>query len=122
MGVMLVPVLGWAPSVAGTVGMFCVMAVLRRRALDGLERPRASTSCPDRPGAMMGARTASAQLGYMVGAAGGGAVLAISDFATLGIVLFVGMVGSAYLLSRVRDPQSPRRGAIRDALPEPVPD
>jgi predicted MFS family arabinose efflux permease len=121
MGVMLVPVLGWAPSVAGTVGMFCLMA-----AFAGVRSTGSSAlgldQLPGRPGAMMGARTASAQLGYMIGAGGGGAVLAVSDFATLGIVLFLGMVCSAYLLSRVHDPQSRRHAATREALPEPVPD
>ena len=37
----------------------------------------------------MGARTASAQLGYMIGAAAGGAVLAVADFGALGFVLFI---------------------------------
>ena len=41
---------------------------------------------------MMGARTASAQLGYMIGAAGGGLVLAVADFGTLGFVLFAGVM------------------------------
>jgi predicted MFS family arabinose efflux permease len=121
MGVMLVPVLGWAPAVGGTLGLFCVMAFFA-----GVRSTGSSTlgldQLPDRPGAMMGARTASAQLGYMVGAAGGGAVLAISDFATLGIVLFVGMAFSAVLLARVHDPQAARRAARREGLPEPVPD
>jgi hypothetical protein len=55
---------------------------------------------------MMGARTASAQLGYLVGALVGGAVLAVSGFGTLGLVLFAGMGLSALLLSRVSDPQA----------------
>ena len=55
---------------------------------------------------MMGARTASAQLGYLIGALVGGAVLAVSSFAALGLVLFGGMALSALLLSRVSDPQA----------------
>ena len=47
---------------------------------------------------MMGARTASAQLGYMLGAAGGGLVLAVAGFGTLGFVLFGGMLVSALLM------------------------
>jgi predicted MFS family arabinose efflux permease len=55
---------------------------------------------------MMAARTASAQLGYMFGALIGGAVLAVSDFGTLGFVLLAGMGMSAVLVARVTDPQS----------------
>ncbi len=120
MGVMLVPVLGWAPSVAGTLSLFCVMAVFAAIRSTGSSN-LGLDQLPGRPGAMMGARTASAQLGYMIGAAGGGVVLAVSNFATLGFVLFAGMALGAYLLSRVHDPQA-RRGPIREALPEPVPD
>ena len=42
---------------------------------------------------MMGARTASAQLGYLIGAVVGGVVLALSGFGALGFVLFAGMAG-----------------------------
>ena len=54
---------------------------------------------------MMGARTASAQLGYMIGAAAGGVVLAVADFGALGFVLFGVMVISALLILRVSDPR-----------------
>ena len=46
---------------------------------------------------------ASAQLGYMVGAAWGGIVLAVAGFGTLGFVLLAGMALSAYLVTRVDD-------------------
>jgi hypothetical protein len=58
---------------------------------------------------MMAARTASAQLGYMVGAVAGGAVLAVADFGALGFVLFAGMAFAALLVLRVSDPE-PRGG------------
>ncbi len=61
---------------------------------------------------VMGARTASAQLGYMVGAAGGGLVLAIGGFGTLGFVLFAGMAFSALLLSRVGAPTARQTPAV----------
>jgi predicted MFS family arabinose efflux permease len=67
---------------------------------------------------MMAARTASAQLGYMIGAATGGVVLALADFGALGVVLFGGMALSAVLIARVSDPQLAKRGRY----PEPVPD
>jgi predicted MFS family arabinose efflux permease len=121
MAVMLVPVLAVAPSPLGTLALFCVLAVFASVRSTG-SSALGLGQLPGRPGAMMGARTASAQLGYMIGAAGGGLVLALSDFATLGFVLFAGMAGSAFLLSRVTDPEAGRRGAIREALPEPVPD
>ena len=59
---------------------------------------------------MMGARTASAQLGYVFGAAGGGLVLAVSDFGTMGFVLFAGMAAAAFLLARVSDPEADETG------------
>jgi hypothetical protein len=40
----------------------------------------------------------------MVGAAWGGAVLAVAGFGALGFVLLVGMTLSAFLVSRVHDP------------------
>jgi hypothetical protein len=57
-----------------------------------------------------------------VGAAAGGAVLALSGFGTLGFVLCAGMAVSAVLLARVRDPLSePARGRA-EPVAEPVPD
>jgi predicted MFS family arabinose efflux permease len=121
MGAMLVPVLNVTPSVAVTLGLFCVMAffaALRSTASSALGLDQLK----QRPGSMMGARTASAQLGYMVGAAAGGAVLALSGFGTLGFVLCAGMAVSAVLLARVRDPLSePARGRP-EPMAEPVPD
>jgi predicted MFS family arabinose efflux permease len=68
---------------------------------------------------MMAARTASAQLGYMVGAGVGGVVLELLGFGALGFVLFGGMLLSALLVLRVSDPEA----AVPPArYPEPVPD
>lgn len=106
MGIVLVPILNYAPSVWVTLSFFCVLAVLA-----GVRSTGSSSMglelLPANPGSMMGARTASAQLGYMVGAAGGGLVLAIGGFGTLGFVLFGGMTVSALLLSRVGVPGAP---------------
>jgi predicted MFS family arabinose efflux permease len=108
MGVLLVPLLNLTPSVWFTLLLFCAMALFA-----SLRSTAASTlgldQLPGQPGAMMGARTASAQLGYMIGAAAGGAVLALADFGALGVVLFAGMVLSAVLIARVSDPQPVRR-------------
>jgi predicted MFS family arabinose efflux permease len=122
MGAMLVPMLNWAPSVAGTFAMFCVLAVFAGIRLAG-SSSLGLDQLPDRPGAMMGARTSAAQLGYMIGAAGGGLVLALWGFGALGFVLFAGMGLSAFLLTGVHDPWSERQRAGRvDRLPAPLVD
>jgi predicted MFS family arabinose efflux permease len=118
MGAMLVPMLNWAPSVLGTFLMFCAMAVFAGIRLAG-SSALGLEQLPDRPGAMMGARTSAAQLGYMVGAAGGGLVLALWGFGTLGFVLFAGMALSALLLADVHDPWSEQQRAA--AVAERVP-
>ena len=117
MGLTLVPVLNLTPSVWFTLGLFGAMAgfaALRATAASAL----GLAQLPDRPGAMMGARTASSQLGYMIGAAGGGAVLSLAGFGALGFVLLAGMGLSALLIARVHDPL----GEPALHVPEPVPD
>jgi DHA1 family bicyclomycin/chloramphenicol resistance-like MFS transporter len=116
MGTMLVPMLNWAPSVAGTFSMFCVLAMFAGIRLAG-SSALGLEQLPDRPGAMMGARTSAAQLGYMVGAAGGGLVLALWGFGTLGFVLFAGMACSGLLLAGVHDPWRERQRAGAEPLP-----
>jgi predicted MFS family arabinose efflux permease len=119
MAAMLVPILNLTPSVWFTLGLFAVMAFfasLRSTASSALGLDQ----LPDRPGAMMGARTAGAQLGYMIGAAAGGAVLALADFGALGFVLCGGMAVSAALIARVYDPAAERR--VPHRAPAPVPD
>jgi predicted MFS family arabinose efflux permease len=103
MGVLLVPLLSLTPSIAFTVGLFCLTALCASIRSTG-SSALGLAQFPERPGAMMGARTAGAQLGYMVGAAAGGIVLALADFAALGVVLFAGMAASALLVLRVSDP------------------
>lgn len=119
MGAVLVPMLNWAPSVLGTFLMFCAMAVFAGIRLAG-SSALGLEQLPDRPGAMMGARTSAAQLGYMVGAAGGGLVLALWGFGTLGFVLFAGMTLSALLLAGVHDPWSERQRAATAAERFPI--
>ena len=120
MGAMLIPVLNITPSVGFTLALFCVMALFA-----GIRSTGSSVlglaQLPGQAGTMMAGRTASAQLGYMLGAAGGGLVLAIADFGALGFVLCAGMACSAALIVRVRDPrEAPAR--VVDALPAAVPD
>jgi predicted MFS family arabinose efflux permease len=103
MGLLIVPLLSLTPSVPFTLGLFCLTALfasIRSTGSSALGLAQLS----ERPGAMMGARTAGAQLGYTVGAAVGGLVLALADFAVLGLVLSAGMAASALLVLRVSDP------------------
>jgi MFS transporter, YNFM family, putative membrane transport protein len=58
---------------------------------------------PGHPGAMMAARTAATQLGYLLGAVVGGAVISHDGYGSLGIVLAIGMAASAGLILRVDD-------------------
>jgi predicted MFS family arabinose efflux permease len=121
MGVTLALFLNWAPSVIGTFLMFCVMAVFAAIRVNG-SSALGLEQLPERPGAMMGARTAAAQLGYMVGAGGGGIVLALWGFGALGFVLFAGMAASAWLVAGVRDPWIEGGPSVAERFPEPIPD
>jgi predicted MFS family arabinose efflux permease len=120
MGATLCLFLNVTPAPAFSVGVVIFLAVFA-----GLRSTGASSlgldQLPSQPGSMMAARTASAQLGYMIGAVAGGAVLALSDFGALGFVLFAGMAFSGLLFLRVTDP-APLGRRVREALPEPVPD
>jgi predicted MFS family arabinose efflux permease len=119
MGATLCLFLNVTPSPAFSVGVIVFVAVFA-----GLRSTGASSlgldQLPAQPGSMMAARTAAAQLGYMIGALLGGAVLAIADFGALGVVLFAGMGLSALLFLRVTDPSPGVRH--RERLPEAVVD
>jgi predicted MFS family arabinose efflux permease len=60
---------------------------------------------------MMAARTAATQLGYLLGAAVGGALIAWAGYETLGFALAAGMAISAVLVLRVDDPLERRAGS-----------
>ena len=121
MGAVLIPILNWAPSVIGTFLMFTLMAIFAAVRVNG-SSALGLEQLPERPGAMMGARTAAAQLGYMVGAGGGGIVIALWGFGALGFVLCAGMAFSAWLVSGVRDPWVEGGPTVADRFPEPIPD
>ncbi len=59
---------------------------------------------PGQPGSMMAARTATLQMGYLLGGILGGAALAWSGYAALGLILGSGMILAAVLVLRVSDP------------------
>jgi predicted MFS family arabinose efflux permease len=90
-------------SAAVAVGIFCLIG-----SLAGIRTPASSglglEQLPHHPGAMMAARTGATQLGYLLGAVIGGAVLAGPGYGTLGLVLAGGMAASALLVLRVDDP------------------
>jgi predicted MFS family arabinose efflux permease len=120
MGLVLVPLLNWTPAVAATVAMVCVTAFFAAVRSAG-SSSLGLAQLPGHAGSMMGARTASAQLGYVLGAAGGGLVIELLGFGALGFVLFAGMAVSALLVLRVADPGAPS-AAPPARYPEPVPD
>jgi predicted MFS family arabinose efflux permease len=64
---------------------------------------------PGHPGAMMAARTAATQLGYLVGAVVGGAVITVAGYGAFGFLLAAGMVASAVLMLRIDDPRTSAR-------------
>jgi predicted MFS family arabinose efflux permease len=102
-------------SVPLAVGVFCLIGLaagIRTPASGGLGLEQ----LPDHPGAMMAARTAATQLGYLLGAAVGGALIAGAGYGTLGFVLAAGMAVSAVLVLRVDDPLEGRSGAARARL------
>jgi predicted MFS family arabinose efflux permease len=56
---------------------------------------------PDKPGAMMAARTGAVQIGYLVGASVGGLIVDASGYGALGAFMILGMAASAIVMSGV---------------------
>lgn len=56
---------------------------------------------PERPGAMMAARTGAVQLGYLIGAFAGGVLVDAAGFSGLGVLMIVGMAVSALVMAQV---------------------
>ncbi len=104
----LLPVLTATQELPLAVGVFCLIGLAA-----GIRTPASSglglEQLPEHPGAMMAARTAATQLGYLLGAAVGGVLIAGTGYRTLGFVLAAGMAVSALLVLRVDDPRE-RRG------------
>lgn len=74
---------------------------------------------PHRPEAMMAARTAAMQAGYLIGAALSGAVVAAAGWAALGPVLATVLAASALLTTRLAPP-GPLASTAAPALPVPT--
>jgi predicted MFS family arabinose efflux permease len=107
MAVLILVQLNLSGSVTVAVVVFCLAGLAA-----GVRTPASSglglEQLPGHPGAMMAARTAATQLGYMLGAVIGGAVIAGPGYGTLGVVLAFGMGMSALLILRVDDPAEAR--------------
>src|SRR5262249_58633055 len=96
---LLLPLRPWVLPAAAPFGLLGLAAGTRSPASSGLGLEQ----MPRQPGAMMAARTAATQFGYLLGAVAGGAVISRGGYGTLGIVLAIGMAGSAVLILRVDD-------------------
>jgi predicted MFS family arabinose efflux permease len=102
MAILLLVLLTLSASVLPAAATFCLLGLAA-----GIRSPAASglglEQLPRHPGAMMAARTAATQLGYLLGAVIGGAVISRGGYGALGIVLAIAMAGSAVLILRVDD-------------------
>jgi predicted MFS family arabinose efflux permease len=102
MAALLPLMLGAASSVLQAAILFCVTGLVA-----GVRTPSSAAlglqQLPGHPAAMMAARTAATQLGYLLGAIIGGALIAGPGYTALGLVLAVVMVASAWLMNRVDD-------------------
>ncbi|KAE8762450.1 MFS transporter, partial [Georgenia thermotolerans] len=107
MAVLLPLMLGAARTTPVAVALFCVLGLAA-----GTRTPVSASlgldQLPGQPAAMMAARTGATQLGYLVGAVLGGAVISGAGYPALGLVLAVVMATSAALVRRVDDPADPR--------------
>jgi len=94
--------LGTSGSVLVGALLFCLLGMTA-----GVRTPASSSlgleQIADHPGTMAAARTGATQLGYLLGAAVGGLVIAAAGYRALGVVLAAGMAASALLVLRVRE-------------------
>ena len=100
MATLLPLMLGGRPEPVPAVAVFCLLGLVagvRTPASAGL----ALQQLPEHPAAMMAARTAATQSGYLLGALIGGAVIAGPGYGALGLVLAAIMAASAWLARRV---------------------
>ncbi|HJS94945.1 MAG TPA: MFS transporter [Solirubrobacteraceae bacterium] len=102
MAILFFALLRLSASTPMGIAIFCLAGLAA-----GVRSPASSglglEQMPGHPGAMMAARTAATQLGYLLGAVVGGAVISHGGYGTLGIVLAIGMAASAGLILRVDD-------------------
>lgn len=100
MGAVACVLFNYHPAVAFTVatGLFIgVFAGLRAAGSSML----ALDQLPGKPGAMMAARTAAVQIGYLIGASIGGIALDVAGYGSVGVIMLIGMAGSAVVMRGV---------------------
>jgi predicted MFS family arabinose efflux permease len=111
MGAVACVIFNFHPSVAFTAIVGLAIGVCA-----GLRAANSSTlaldQLPDRPGAMMAARTAAVQVGYLIGAAIGGVAIDAAGYGSLGVIMITGMALSAAVMWGV-----PARRIDADARP-----
>lgn len=100
MGLIAAALFNLHPWLGVTVALAVAMGIAA-----GLRAAGSSTlaldQLPDRPGAMMAARTGATQLGYLVGAFAGGIIVDSSGFGGLGFLMIFGMALSAAVMAKV---------------------
>lgn len=105
MGLVSTALFNYSPAVVVTMLMGSAMGVF-----SGVRAAASSTLAldilPGQSGAMMAARTAAAQLGYLVGAAVGGLAISMTGgYGALGLIMVVGMGASAIAMATLPDPK-----------------
>jgi len=102
MGLAIPVMFAVATTQAAAVATFCLLGLCA-----GIRTPASARlgleQLPDRPAAMMAARTGATQLGYLLGAVAGGVLIAVAGYAALGVVLGVVMLFSAVAVLGVRE-------------------
>lgn len=100
MGLIAAALFNFHPLLAVTLALAITMGIAA-----GLRAAGSSTlaldQLPDKPGAMMAARTGAVQIGYLVGAFTGGMIVDSSGFGALGAFMIVGMAASAIVMAGV---------------------
>lgn len=100
MGVLACVLFNFHPAIGATVAIGFTMGMAA-----GLRAASSSTlaldQLPGRPGAMMAARTAAVQIGYLIGASIGGVAVDIAGYGSLGVLMIVGMAASAAVMASV---------------------
>lgn len=107
MGLIAAALFNFHPLLAVTLALAILMGIAA-----GLRAAASSTlaldQLPDKPGAMMAARTGAVQIGYLVGAFVGGMIVDASGFGALGVFMIIGMSASALVMWRVPSPTAAR--------------
>jgi predicted MFS family arabinose efflux permease len=106
MGVVAAVLFNFHPLVAVTVLFAVGMGIFA-----GLRAAGSSTlaldQLPDKPGAMMAARTGAVQIGYLIGASIGGVIVDAAGYGALGVWMIGGMAISAVVMAGVRSRGEP---------------